>query len=330
MRILVIRRGAIGDVIITLPTLGILREYHPDAYIEVIGNREYWEIAHKRYYVDAISAGEIKLIPELYSKDGKLSKEITDYFSSFDLILAYINDPERIIKENLKRIGAKQILIYLPFPKGDDLHAADYTALILREIGLDINPPLFPKVHLSNEDLDFASKFLSPFMKYEPLVAIHPRTYGIKGWSIEKFINIGKWIENTLGGKSIWVIGPAEEENLKLIKSNFPTSAFLHLNYLPKVAAVLNLSHLYLGCDTGISHLAAAVGVPIITLFGPTNPHVWGPRGKKVLIIKADKMYKIQEDEVMQIILKYNLSQDIEEYKILTELGLETREGSEL
>ena len=330
MRILVIRRGAIGDAIVTLPALGILREHYNDAYIEVIGNPAYWEIAHSRYYVDAISTGEIKLTQELYLRKGQLSKDLADYFSSFNLILAYISDHEGIIKENLKRIGAKQILIYLPFPKEEDLHAADYTALILREIGLDVNPPLFPRIHLRSEDLDFASQFLSTFMKYEPLVAIHPRTYGIKGWSIEKFINIGKWIENTLGGKSIWVIGPAEEENLKLIKSNFPTSAFLHLNYLPKVAAVLNLSHLYLGCDTGISHLAAAVGVPIITLFGPTNPHVWGPRGKKVLIIKADKMYKIQEDEVMQIILKYNLSQDIEEYKILTELGLETREGSEL
>ena len=330
MRILVIRRGAIGDAIVTLPALGILREHYNDAYIEVIGNPAYWEIAHSRYYVDAISTGEIKLTQELYLRKGQLSKDLADYFSSFNLILAYISDHEGIIKENLKRIGAKQILIYLPFPKEEDLHAADYTALILREIGLDVNPPLFPRIHLRSEDLDFASQFLSTFMKYKPLVAIHPRTYGVKGWAIEKFINIGKWIENTLGGESIWVIGPAEEENLKLIKSNFPTSAFLHLNYLPKVAAVLNLSHLYLGCDTGISHLAAAVGVPVITLFGPTNPLVWGPRGKKVWTIKADGMFKIQEDEVMQIILKYNLSQDIEEYKILTELGLETREGSEL
>ncbi len=326
MRILVIRRGAIGDVIITLPTLGILREYHPEAYIEVIGNREYWENAHKRYYVDAISAGETKLIPELYSKDGKLSKEITDYFSSFDLILAYINDTERIVKENLERVGAKQILICPPFPKGDNQHAADYTALVLREIGLDVNPPLYPKVHLRSEDLDFASQFISPFMKYKPLVAIHPRTYGIKGWSIEKFINIGKWVENTLDGKSIWVIGPAEEENLNLIKSNFLNAAFLHLNSLPKVAAVLNLSHLYLGCDTGISHLAAAVGAPVLALFGHTNPRLWGPRGKKVVIIKADEMHKIQEDEVKDIILKYNRSKDIEGYKILPYLGLEARE----
>lgn len=305
MRILVIRRGAIGDTIVTLPALGILRENYPDARIEVIGNREYWEIAHNRYYINAVSSGETWLTHELYSRDGRPSKEVADYFSSFDLILAYINDPEGIVSGNLRKIGAKSVLICPPFPRGDNEHAADYTALILREINLDVNLPLFPKVYLSREDLDFSSQFLSHFMEYQPLVAIHPRTFGPKGWAIEKFINVGRWIEDILNGKPIWIMGPAEEENIKLIRSNFPSSPVLQLYSLPKVAAVLSLSHLYFGCDTGISHLAAAVGARVLTLFGPTNPQVWCPRGKKVLIIKAEEMFKIQEDEVKDIIATY-------------------------
>ncbi|MGE5445173.1 MAG: glycosyltransferase family 9 protein [Ignavibacteriales bacterium] len=305
MRILVIRRGAIGDTIVTLPALGILRENYPDACIEIIGNREYWEIAHNRYYINAVSSGEIWLTYELYSRDGRPSKEVVDYFSSFDLILAYINDPEGIVSGNLRKIGAKSVLICPPFPRGDNEHAADYTALILREINLDVNLPLFPKIYLSREDLDFSSQFLSHFMEYQPLVAIHPRTFGPKGWAIEKFINVGRWIEDILNGKPIWIMGPAEEENIKLIRSNFPSSPVLQLYSLPKVAAVLSLSHLYFGCDTGISHLAAAVGARVLTLFGPTNPQVWCPRGKKVLIIKAEEMFKIQEDEVKDIIATY-------------------------
>ena len=328
MRILVIRRGAIGDTIVTLPTLGILRENYPDAYTEVIGNREYWEIAHNRYYVNAVSGGETGLTNDLYSRDGRPSNEIIDYFSSFDLIIAYISDPDGIIKENLKRIRAKRTIIYPPFPKGDDLHAADYTALVLREMGFAVNPPLFPKVYLSREDRDFASQFLSPFMGYQPLVTIHPRTFGTKGWAIEKFINIGRWIEGSLNGKSIWIMGPAEEENIKLIKSNFPSSPFLNLYSIPKVAAVLSFSHLYLGCDTGISHLAAAAGARVLALFGPTNPQVWCPRGERVWIIKAGEMFKIQEEEVKDVILKYNTNNDIEEYKVLPYIGFESREGT--
>jgi ADP-heptose:LPS heptosyltransferase len=287
-----------------------LREQYPHAFIEVIGNRDYWEIALNRYYTNAITDGDAKLKPELYSKNRRISKELSDYFSSFDLILAYISDPEGIVKENLEKIGTKRVVTYPPFPKGDDFHAADYTALILREIGLEIKPPLVPKIHLSGEELEFASQHLSPFMKYKPLISIHPRTYGIKGWAIEKFINIGKWIENTIGGKSIWIIGPAEEESLKLIKSNFHSSPILHSFSLPKVAAVLGFSNLYFGCDTGISHIAAATGTPVLALFGPTNPTIWGPRGKTVWIIKSNDMLNIQENEIKDVIFKYTKSND--------------------
>jgi len=322
MRILVIRRGAIGDTVVTLPTLEILRRNYPDAYIEVIGNPNYWEIAQRRYYVDSVSKADASIFSELYLKDGKISREASNYFSSFDLIIAYISDPEEIVSNNLRKTGAKRVLGYFPFPKSNDLHAADYTALVLKEIGLDVNPPLFPRIHLSGEDLDFATEFLSSSSGYKPLVAIHPRTFGIKAWPIEKFINIGKWIENSAWGKTIWITGQAEEEKIDLIKSRFPSSPIIHLYPLPKVAAILALSHFYFGCDTGISHLAAAVGAPVLSLFGPTNPYVWGPRGKRVWIIKADDMSKIQEDKVKETILAFNRSRDISEHRILSYLKL--------
>mgnify|MGYP001773278902 CR=1 FL=1 len=317
MRILVIRRGAIGDIIVTLPTLEILRENYPDAYIEVIGNYKYWEIAHNRYYVNTVSSGETRFLYEIYLRNREFSKETVNYFSSFDLVLAYISDPEGIVRENLIKIGVKRVIIYPPFPRGENQHAADYTALILREIELNVNPPLFPKIHLSREDLNFASRFLFPFREYQPLVAIHPRTFGHKGWAIEKFIEIGRWIENTLNGKSMWIIGPAEEENIKAIESNFPSSPILKFQSLPEVAAVLGSCHLYFGCDTGISHLAAAAGTRVLALFGPTNPRVWCPRGKNVLIVKSDEMPKIQEDKVEEIITKYITSNDIEGIRCL-------------
>lgn len=322
MRILVIRRGAIGDTVVTLPALEILRRSYPDSYIEVIGNPNHWEIAKGRYYVDYVLRDDASPISGLYLKDGKIGRDVSNYFSSFDLIIAYISDPEGTVSDNLRKTGVRRILVYLPFPKGDDLHAADYTALVLREIGLHVTPPLYPKIHLSGEDLDFATAFLSSHAEYKPLVAIHPRTFGIKAWPIERFINIGKWIEDTELGKTIWITGEAEEESIDLIKSHFPSSQILHLHPLPRVAAVLSLSQLYLGCDTGISHLAAAVGTPVLSLFGPTNPNVWGPRGKRVWIIKADHMSKIKEDKVKETILAFSRSRDVSEHRVLSYLKL--------
>ena len=337
MRILVIRRGAIGDTVVTLPTLEILRKNYPDAHIEVIGDPGYWEIAHKRYYVDAVLKGDAKLTPELYSRGGEIGEGLSHYFSSFDLIIGYVSDPDGVLTENLRKTGAGRVVTRSPFPKGDDIHAADYTALTLTEIGLEVNLPLSPKIYLSNEDLNFASGFLtstefnsigthnnaspppeqSTNPESKPFVAIHPRTYGIKGLPIETFIKIGKWVENTFGAKTIWITGQAEEGNIDIIKSSFPSSPLFHLQPLPKVAAVLRLSRFYLGCDTGISHLAAAAGAPVIALFGPTNPHVWGPRGRKVWIVKADDMAEFGDENLKEIIDKFSGSGDLEEYRIL-------------
>ncbi len=337
MRILLIRQGAIGDIVVTLPTLEILRKNCAGAHIEVVGDPDYWEIAHKRYYIDAVSKGDAKLTPELYSREEEIDKDISDYFSSFDLIIGYVSDPDGVLTENLRETGAGRVIICSPFPKDDEVHAADYTALVLEEIELTVNPPLFPRIYLNNEDIDFARRFLfskehelvetplmaslqsesRPDLANKPFVAIHPRTFGIKGLSIQKFVNIGKCIETSLGGKVIWIMGVAEKENLEKIKSYFPSSPLLFSCSLPKVAAVLSLCQLYFGCDTGISHLAAATGARVIALFGPTNPYVWGPRGKNVIIFKADQMSQISEDMVKNLILTHGASTDLAEPKIL-------------
>jgi ADP-heptose:LPS heptosyltransferase len=318
MRILVVRRGAIGDTVVTLPTLDLLRDKYKNAYIEVIGNPQYWEIAYKRYYVDCVSSGDTKITKEFYTKEGLIDNEIGRYFSSFDLILAYITDPEGTVTQKLQKAGSKRIIVYPPFPNEEaGIHAVDYTAFALTELGIEATSPLYPTLHLNIEDTDFASSFLLQFDLRKPIIAIHPRTFGIKGWRRESFINLGKWIEKDLGGQVVWILGPAEEETLEAIRNDFPLYQILSFTPLPKVASVIKRASLYIGCDTGISHLAAAAGTPVIALFGPTNPHIWGPRGKRVLVLKAKNLYEIPEERVKEAIKTLIEKNTLEENKII-------------
>jgi hypothetical protein len=57
--------------------------------------------------------------------------------------------------------------------------------------------------------------------------------------------------------------------------------------------------------------------VPVIALFGPTNPHVWGPRGKKVWIVKADDMAEFEKQNLKEIIVKFSGSGEVKEHRIL-------------
>jgi ADP-heptose:LPS heptosyltransferase len=53
---------------------------------------------------------------------------------------------------------------------------------------------------------------------------------------------------------------------------------------LPALAALLSMANLYIGNDSGVTHLAAATGAPVVAVFGPTNPVVWGPRGPEISV----------------------------------------------
>jgi ADP-heptose:LPS heptosyltransferase len=81
-------------------------------------------------------------------------------------------------------------------------------------------------------------------------------------------------------------IGPVEEEQggfEPLARRGLP----LRNLTLAQVAALLRRSALYLGNDSGITHLAAAIGAPTVALFGPSDPQKWRPRGKRVAVLHA-------------------------------------------
>ena len=108
-----------------------------------------------------------------------------------------------------------------------------------------------------------------------------------KNWPMEFYNIVGKWWEKELGGKVILLFGPAEEESGEIKKSWGDGIAIQGLE-LARVAALLKRSYFYLGNDSGISHLAAALGVNSVVLFGPSDPIQWAPRGKRTSVISKN------------------------------------------
>ncbi|MCH8029891.1 MAG: glycosyltransferase family 9 protein [Candidatus Dadabacteria bacterium] len=302
MKILVIRQGAIGDIVVTIPTIELLRESYPNAHIEILGNVTNLELVNDGKLTNKATPAEAKLTPGLYIEDGDIDPEIRDYFSSFDIILAYMKDTDGVIARNLQKAGAEKIFKMSPFPSAHGPHAVEYTAEMLEFLGIKFTPPLYPHLRLQKSYTESAYSLLKDVLESRPLVAIHPRTWGVKSWPLESFISIGRWIEESVGAKSVWLIGPVEEESAAAIEYAFPFSPVVKERSLMSVAAVLEMCDLYFGCDTGISHIASAVGTPVITLFGPTDPDVWAPRGESVTVIKTDNLRDIGVDFASRVI----------------------------
>lgn len=104
-----------------------------------------------------------------------------------------------------------------------------------------------------------------------------------KNWPLRFYQVVAEWWEKKLGGKTLVVLGPVEEEREEeALWSNALVVRGLDLG---KLAPLLARCHLYIGNDSGVTHLAAALGVETIALFGPTDPSQWAPLGERVTVI---------------------------------------------
>src|SRR5919198_6749408 len=134
-RILVIRGGAIGDFILSLPALKALREAYPDAQIEILGYKHIAALAENRFYAQAVRSIEYGPLSRFFVKNSELPEELASYFASFDLIVSYLYDPDRVFEENLRRCGVEKLLCG-PARIIESGHAARQLAQPIEQLGI--------------------------------------------------------------------------------------------------------------------------------------------------------------------------------------------------
>ncbi len=195
------------------------------------------------------------------------------------------------------RCGVENLLCGPPKIVENAGHAARQLARPIEEMGIrvvDLSEKVFP----STEDRQFASDFLRSLQ--QPIIAIHPGS-----GSKEKNCPLENWIalfsrtggfpdaEGKQGGHGkfpslVVISGEADKSQTEQLESEWKDRdvRFAKNLPLPQLAAVLERS-IFIGHDSGISHLAAAAGANCILLFGPTNPNVWAPRNKNVRVLVA-------------------------------------------
>ena len=287
-RILVIRGGAIGDFILTLPALKALREDYPDAHIEILGYKHIAVLAENRFYAQAVRSIEYGPLASFFAKNSELPTELAGYFATFDLIISYLYDPDQIFENNVRRCGVENLLCGPAKIVEKSGHAARQLARPIQELGIRVSD-LTEKIFLFDEDRQFAREFLQTLS--QPIVAIHPGSGGKeKNWPSQN------WIE--LFSREHWHV--EDRPSLIVISGEADKAQTAHLEHtwkdqdvrfakdlpLPHLAAVLEHS-VFVGHDSGISHLAAAAGANCILLFGPTDPNLWAPRNENVQVLTA-------------------------------------------
>ena len=286
-RILVIRGGAIGDFILTLPALKALRDARPQAHIEILGYKHIAALAENRFYAQAVHSIEYGPLARFFARNSELPAKLADYFASFDLIVSYLYDPDQIFETNLRRCGVQNLICGPASIVENAGHAARQLARPIEEVGINV-VDLAERVFPSIEDRDFAPEFLASLPP--PIIAIHPGSGGReKNWPVENWISLFSAGSHFADLERVLVIsGEADKAQTDQLEREWKNRdvRFARNLPLPRLAAVLERS-IFIGHDSGISHLAAAAGANCILLFGPTDPDVWAPTNENVQILRA-------------------------------------------
>jgi len=295
-RVLIIRGGAIGDFILTLPALKALREAYPDTHIEVLGYKHIAALAENRFYAEAVRSIEYGPLSSFFANNSELAADLAGYFASFDLIISYLYDPDQVFENNLRRCGVENLVCGPAKVLDQSGHAARQLARPMEQLGIrvaDLAARIFP----SEDDRHGAREFLRNLSR--PIVAIHPGSGSKeKNWPLENWMELFSSHlaarENELHrpGKVpslVIVSGEADQAQTARLERHWINRNVLFAKNLPltQLAAVLEET-IFLGHDSGVSHLAAAAGANCILLFGPSDPSVWAPRNENVRVLRAE------------------------------------------
>ncbi len=295
-RILVFRGGAIGDLVLTIPALLALREAFPSATLNLIGYPERAALASGSAKARVIGSLDEAAFGPLFVREGTLPPSLVRRLAGYDLALTYFIDD--VAARNLRRLGIGRVLTGAPRPpEGAKVHAADFFLQPLAPLGIRSAPPPdrrpSPWVLPDPADEDAARAWLSArglaSGRPAPLV-VHPGSGSLaKCWPSERFATVLGALGDETGAPVVVLGGPADGSKPEAVADHLRSSKTIVAKDLALgvVAAILRIARLYLGNDSGISHLAAAVGAPTVALFGPTDPRVWAPRGQHVAVVQS-------------------------------------------
>ena len=304
LRILVMRPGAIGDTLLTLPVIQALRTQIGAKHITLVGNADVLPLALASGIVDATSNYELLQWSELFSATGIHNAATITLLQQTDLVICWLRDIENIVRRNLQEVGVRRVLIAPGRPLEDEhIHEIQYLA---ETIGLTFAIQDMMRWQLPSLEQDDLLE-----MANRQVIAIHPGSGGArKCWSITSFFAAIKRLWQH-GLSVLLLAGAADTERLSYLQQHLPSppepemfKTLVNASLL-EVAQHLRQCRCYLGNDSGITHLAGMLGLPTLALFGPSDPAVWRPLGPKVEILYAPELAQLSVDLVMQRLLPH-------------------------
>ncbi len=265
MRRLAIRPGGIGDFIVSLPALECLKT---DDF-EVWTRSETVPLVQFASRARSIASTGLDLLA-VTDPPERLIEELR----GFDSIVSWYGANRPEFRAETERLGLPFTFFPALPPEGTGIHAVDYYLEQVRTLG-PCESDGIPRIRCprDEETLDSPANSAGSAPAPEDFAVIHPFSGSArKNWPLENFGQLARRLQMAM--PVYWCYGPDDP----------PEDEAVRIANLYELACWLAKASLFVGNDSGITHLAAAVGTPVLALFGPTDPAVWAPRGPDVKV----------------------------------------------
>jgi ADP-heptose:LPS heptosyltransferase len=288
-------QGALGDFILALPALESLRKAFPHSRTIITGYLRILELVDQRFYAEGTISIDRREMVSFFVPGRPLDPSLSQLFDQFDLIVVFGKDEEGTLIGNLKRVCHGLILHIQPFPSRDEkIHLIEHLLRQFSRYGFPISGSN-PRLHLKESDQDWGKDFLRrrglTLEEKSKAIILHPGSGSKKKvWPLERFLRLAQMLQDRLCSKILILFGPAEGSEVERVFKEMDPQAFIQIKGLSllELASVMKGCRLFIGTDSGISHMASALGIPTIAIFGPTDPRVWSPRGEKVWVVRKE------------------------------------------
>ena len=275
MRILAIRSGGLGDTIVTLPALSALSARA--SAVELVGTAPYIELARRAALAAEVHAIDRAMFRAFFASEAE-EGELVTFLRRFDLVVAWSRLP--LASQKLARLGI-DLLEAPPLPP-DGVHASDHLVGALEPLGIHgpAKPPVIPAPEPPPSLLDGLG------VAAESYVALHPSSGSpAKNWPEARFAELAALVRRE-GLEPVWIRGEADHGVVERLVAQVPAPVASELS-LDTLASLLLGARAYVGNDSGVSHMAAAVGAPTVAVFRSTDPAQWAPRGRRVRVARS-------------------------------------------
>ncbi len=282
-KVLVWHQGALGDLILSLPALYAIRRHCGGAAVHIICRGDMSDIIVENNLAEEVTSNEKGIFGRLFEDPGGDSPDLEAFLGGFDGAFVFMRNRHDAFMDNVGRhIPWCHHISTFP-PPGLRMHVPRYQLEQLSDMGID-NDETFPVLNAGRE---------TSFPEGPPIIAVHPGSGGRKKcWPLRRYMRLMEELHRKGAVSFVVILGPAEENGEYETLEKFITEKGLCVEIIRDmpvsgIARVLKKAAFFIGNDSGIAHLASALGTPALVIFGPTDHEVWKPAGVNAGIVRS-------------------------------------------